>query len=97
MKLQQAMKNPMRVFGTPETLEASTEFAEEEKRAILLQWKDQLLQLLTADDESMFRADATPGANADCLRRVTNILTRYTPLQAQADQGAEHEPTLRQT
>lgn len=79
MNFQQAMKNPMRVFDTPEKLEASEEFASDEKRAILLQWKDQLLQLLTADDESMVRADAKPGANAECLRRITDILTRLTP------------------
>jgi hypothetical protein len=79
MNLQQAMKNPMGVFGTPEVLEASEEFAVEEKRVILMQWKDQLQQLLTADDESMLRANAKPGANADCLRRVTDILTRLTP------------------
>jgi hypothetical protein len=79
MNFQQAMKNPMGVFGTPEVLEASEELAAEEKRVILLQWKDQLQQLLTADDESMLRANAIPGANADCLRRITNILTRLTP------------------
>jgi hypothetical protein len=79
MNIQQAMKNPMSVFGTPEALEASTEFATGEKRAILMQWKDQLQQLLTADDESMLRADAKAGANADCLRRVTDVLTRLTP------------------
>ena len=78
MKLQQAMKNPMAVFGTPEMLDASKEFDQEEKRVILMQWKDQLQQLLTADDESMLRADAKPGANADCLRRVTDILTRLS-------------------
>ena len=79
MNFQQAMKNPMGVFGTPEILEASAEFAPEEKRVILLQWKDQLQQLLTADDESMLRANAIPGANADCLRRITNVLTRLSP------------------
>jgi hypothetical protein len=79
MNLQQAMKNPMRVFGTPEALESSADFASEEKRVILLQWKDQLQQLLIADDESMLRANATPGGNADCLRRVTDILARLSP------------------
>jgi hypothetical protein len=76
MTFQQAMKNPMRLFGTPEVLEASAEFAAEEKRVILLQWKNQLKQLLTADDESMLSANAIPGANAECLRCITNILTR---------------------
>jgi hypothetical protein len=79
MTIQQAMKNPMRTFGTPENLEASTDYALADKCAILLQWKDQLLQLLAADDESMLRADAKAGANAECLRRVTDILTRLTP------------------
>jgi hypothetical protein len=79
MNFQQAMKNPLAAFGTPEILEASAEFAPDEKRMILLQWKDQLQQLLTADDESMLRANAVAGANADCLRRVTNILTRLAP------------------
>jgi hypothetical protein len=76
MNIQQAMKNPNVVFASPEVLEASTEVTAVEKRAILMQWKDQLEKLLIADEESMFRADAKAGANADCLRRVTDILTR---------------------
>ncbi len=76
MNLQQAMKNPNVVFASPEVLEASAELTAVQKRAILTQWKDQLEKLLIADDESMLRADANAGANADCLRRVTNILTR---------------------
>jgi hypothetical protein len=76
MDLQQAMKNPNVVFDSPEMIEASMEFTALQKRAILTQWKDQLEKLLIADEESMLRADAKAGANADCLRRVTNILTR---------------------
>ena len=76
--LQQAMKNPNLAFASPELLEATSEFSSAEKRAILLQWKDQLEKLLIADEESMVRADAKSGANAECLRRVTNILTRLT-------------------
>jgi hypothetical protein len=79
MNIQQAMKNPSSVFGTPEVLEASAEFTGAEKRAILMQWKDQLLQLLVADEEGMLRFNARAGANADCLRRVTDILTRLPP------------------
>ena len=78
MNIQQAMKNPNAVFASPEALEASAEFTAAQKRAILMQWKDQLEQLLIADDESMLRADAIAGANADCLRRVTNILARLS-------------------
>jgi hypothetical protein len=76
MNLQQAMKNPNVMFESPEVLESSPEFTADQKRAILTQWKDQLEKLLIADEESMLRADAKAGANADCLRRVTNILTR---------------------
>lgn len=76
MDIQKAMKNPSTVFGTPEVLDASTELTAEQKRAILLQWKDQLLQLLIADEESMLAAGASAGTNADCLRRVTDIITR---------------------
>ena len=76
MNLQQAMKNPNVVFASPEVLEQSTEFTGTQKRAILRQWKDQLEKLLIADDESMLRADAKAGGNADCLQRVSNILNR---------------------
>jgi hypothetical protein len=76
MNLQQAMKNPNLVFASPEVLEESTDFSAAQKRAILLQWKDQLEKLLIADEESMLRADASPGMNAECLRRVTDILSR---------------------
>lgn len=79
MNIQQAMKNPNVVFASPEVLEGSTELTAMQKRAILVQWKDQLEKLLIADDESMLRADAKMGANADCLRRVTDILTRLPP------------------
>ena len=79
MKLQQALKNPNVVFASPEVLEASQDFDAAEKRAILVQWKDQLEKLLIADDESMVRADARSGANAECLRRVTDILARLQP------------------
>ena len=79
MNLQQAMKNPNVVFASPEVLEDSEEFTATQKRAILTQWKDQLEKLLIADEESMLRADAKAGANADCLRRVTDILGRLPP------------------
>lgn len=76
MNMQQAMKNPNVVFVSPEVLETSPRATIAQKRAILLQWKDQLQKLLIADDESMLRAEASAGANADCLRRVTDVLTR---------------------
>ncbi|HEU4592974.1 MAG TPA: hypothetical protein VFS13_18850 [Steroidobacteraceae bacterium] len=77
MNLQQAMKNPNVVFSSPAELEASTEFTPVQKRAILIQWKDQLEKLLIADEENMLRANAKAGANADCLRQVSDILTRF--------------------
>ena len=79
MDIQLAMKNPHAAFASPELLDTSVEFTTAQKRSILTQWKDQLEKLLIADDESMLRADAKPGGNADCLRRVTDILTRLSP------------------
>lgn len=79
MIMQYAMKNPNVVFTSPEMLEKSPGFTTVQKRAILTQWKDQLQQLLIADEESMLRADPTPGANAECLRRVTDSMTRLFP------------------
>jgi hypothetical protein len=76
MDFDKAMKNPASVFGTPELLSESTELAVEQKRAILMQWKDQLHQLQAADDEGMQRSGETTGATGDVLRRVTSILSR---------------------
>ena len=79
MNMQLAMKNPNVVFASPEALESSQEFTTVQKRAILMQWQDQLKQLLIADEESMLHARANAGANAECLRRVTNSMTRLAP------------------
>jgi hypothetical protein len=76
MDIQRAMKNPNVVFATPELLGSSTLITAGQKRAILRQWKDELEKLLIADEESMLRANAQAGANADCLRRVTDMMTR---------------------
>lgn len=76
MNLQQAMKNPNVAFASPEVLESSAKFTPAQKRAILLQWKDQLEKLLIADEENMLRAQGVAGTNAECLRRVSDILTR---------------------
>ena len=78
MTMHQAMKNPNIVFASPEALESSGEFTQPQKRAILLQWKDQLQQLLIADEESMLHSRANAGAEAECLRRVTDSVTRLS-------------------
>jgi hypothetical protein len=78
MDMDRAMKNPGSTFGTPEALEASAELTTEQKRAILLQWKDQLLQLQAADDENMPGPETTGGATADCLTRVTTLLSKLS-------------------
>ena len=75
MDFQQAMKNPGRTFGRPSVLEASTEFTVAQKRAILLQWKDQLTQLKVATDEGM-PGPESDGAGAECLRNIVDALTR---------------------
>jgi hypothetical protein len=75
MDIEKAMKNPAATFGTPEALYSSAELTMEQKRAILLQWKDQLHQLLAAEDENMQAPGAPTGTSAECLQRVTNILS----------------------
>ena len=76
MNLQQAMKDPMAAFASPEALETLIGMAASQKHAILVQWQDQLRKLLIADEESMLRVDGKSGGSADCLRRVTDVLTR---------------------
>jgi hypothetical protein len=73
--IEKAMKNPAATFGTPEALIEAAGLTPGQKRAILLQWKDQLHQLLAAEDENMPAPGAPTGATADCLRRVTNFLS----------------------
>ena len=73
------------LFSDPDVLEASREFTPEQERAILLQWQNQLERLQSADDESMLSVRAVPGANAECLRRVTNALTRLACERRPAD------------
>jgi hypothetical protein len=74
MDLDSAMKNPASAFGTPEALSASSELTAEQKRAVLVQWKDQLLQLQAADEEGMHRSEGGAGTTGDILRRVTSVL-----------------------
>jgi len=76
MDIETAMKNPGSVFGTPEALSESSELTSEQKRAVLLQWKDQLQQLQAADDEGMRQNAAAASTTDDLLTRVTSILSR---------------------
>jgi len=76
MDLDRAMKNPGGVFGTPEALSGSSELTPEQKRAVLLQWKDQLQQLQAADEEGMQRSGPAAGNTAELLARVTSVLSR---------------------
>jgi hypothetical protein len=80
MEFEKAMKNPGAIFGAPETLYASTEFSPEQKRAILRQWQDQLEQFQHADDENMPAPGPATGMTADCLRRVTDLLSELRTL-----------------
>jgi hypothetical protein len=71
-----AMKDPGRAFGSPEALETSPDFSGEQKHALLLQWKDQLQQLMVAAEENMPGPETSSGVNAECLRRVVDALSR---------------------
>jgi hypothetical protein len=75
MDIQLAMKNPSKTFGTPEALETSTELTATQKLAILLQWKDQLIQLQSASDESMTGPESN-GSGAESMRRVVDAMIR---------------------
>jgi len=76
MDIDRAMKNPASTFGTPEALSLSSELTAEQKRSVLLQWKDQLQQLQAADDEGMQQNDAADSTTQDLLGRVTRSLSR---------------------
>lgn len=76
MDIEKAMKNPASMFGTPEALSGSNELMAEQKRAVLLQWKDQLEQLQAADDEGMQKSEPATGGTGDLLRRVTSCLSQ---------------------
>jgi len=76
MDIDRAMKNPASTFGTPEALSLSSELTAEQKRSVLLQWKDQLQQLQAADDEGMQQNDAADSTTDDLLGRVTRSLSR---------------------
>jgi len=93
MDLDKAMKNPGGAFGTPEALYESGALTAEQKRAVLLQWKDQLQQLQAADDEGMLKSGPAAGTTAELLARVTSTLCR---IDAQATcrrgRGAVRQP-----
>jgi hypothetical protein len=76
MDIDRVMKNPASIFATPEVLSESSELTAEQKRAVLLQWKDQLQQLQAADDEGMQQNDEAASTTGDFLKRVTSILSR---------------------
>jgi hypothetical protein len=76
MDIDRAMKNPASTFATPEALSESIELTAEQKRKVLLQWKDQLQQLQAADDEGMQQNEAAASTTGDLLGRVTSILSR---------------------
>jgi hypothetical protein len=75
MHIDRAMNNPASVFATPEGLSESSELTAEQKRVVLLQWKDQLQQLQAADDEGMHQSEPAAGTTADLLGRVSSILS----------------------
>jgi hypothetical protein len=76
MDLERAMKNPASTFGTPEAVLASSGLTAVQKRAVLLQWQDQLEQLQAADEEGMRAAETPNGPPGDLLRRVSSLISR---------------------
>ena len=84
MNLHLALKNPNVVFASPETVVNSTHLNATQKRIILLQWKDQLHQLLIADDESMLHPRSSSSEIAECLRRVMDSMIQLPSERASA-------------
>lgn len=76
MEFEKAMKNPGATFGAPETLYTASEFTVEQKRAILRQWQNQLEQFQHAEEENMRAPGPPTGATGECLRRVTDLLSK---------------------
>lgn len=76
MDIDRALKNPASTFGTPEAVNDSTELTAQQKRTVLLQWKDHLEQLQAADDEGMPQNEAAASSTHDLLGRVTRSLSR---------------------
>ncbi len=76
MDIDRAMKNPASTFATPEALSESSALTAEQKRRVLLQWKDQLQQLQAADDEGMQQNAAAASTTDDLLGRVTSVLSQ---------------------
>jgi hypothetical protein len=76
MDINRAMKNPASAFATPEAVGESRELTAEQKRTVLLQWKDQLQQLQAADDEGMQQNDAAASTTDELLERVTSVISR---------------------
>ena len=72
---KEAMRNPSGTFKTPAALEASSELTDEQKRKILVQWKDQLAQLQAASDENM-PGPESDGARAEFMRKISDALIR---------------------
>ena len=80
MRESAALRDPASFFASPEAVLESREFSPFKKEAILEQWKDHLTRLLIADEEGMLRMDdvarTSPGANAEGLRRVSDVIAR---------------------
>lgn len=76
MNLDQAMKNPNRYFqGQPSAVCESKELSREQKRAVLVQWKNQLQLEQTADNENM-QGEGVPDVGAQTLELVSKALLR---------------------
>jgi len=76
MDFDRAMKNPAIIFATPKAVIESSELTSEQKRRVLLQWKDQLQQLQAADDEGMRQNAAAASTTDDLLQSVMTVLSR---------------------
>lgn len=53
MKIHHAKQDPANFFSSPDEVLYATDLSDEEKIAILYQWKDEILQQIEAEAEGM--------------------------------------------
>jgi hypothetical protein len=75
MKLGDYKSNPTKHFPTPESVLDHPSLSSDDKKEILLSWKDELMQLQSATAENMPRLDEKDGQTVS-LSRVETALEK---------------------
>lgn len=76
-KFDQMMSHPDRFFDHPQAVERAEQLSNGERMAILRQWRDEVLQLQTAEAENMM-PDEKNGSNNRLLGEINASMARLT-------------------